>query len=345
MKNLKSLLLIFVFATSLVSCDNNDSLLEDSIDNPIGEVSSYDAEIFVAEDGVDNTKDEVDYILNASIDMTGKLDLKIKVTFKADEKKMRRLYITENISGQGVNLYTPNVDFDAKADGSIDLETKYKKEVEFIIPISAPDITDGTVVYKFWTTSNRGDIRDESKNLSLGSATLTLNYGSKTNAQAPVKNFTAKLLAAPLADKTSNTFMSLLDGNVYNMNQGVEFVAFWDFGFFYGTRYEASLCSVSNYPTLGFDVSTVNNEGDALNVTKFKLSDITADSFAAIKRSNELDNIDAVSIKDTRIKHLEVDNIIEFVNNYGKKGLIKVISIVGNNGSTGEIVIDIKMQA
>ena len=335
MKNLKSLLLLFVFAFSLVSCDDNDSLLEDITE---GETALYDAEILVSEDKVDN-------ILDVSIDIVDNHDLKVKVTFKADEMKMRRLYITENVLGQGVSLYTPNVDFDAKADGSIDLETKYKKEVEFVIPITAPVITDGTVVYKFWTTSNRGDIRDEDKNLSLGAATLTLNYGTKTNAQAPVKEFTAKLLAAPLADKTSNTFMSLLDGNVYNMNQGVEFVAFWDFGFFYGNTYKACLWSVSNYPKSGFDVSTVNNEGDALNVTKFKLSEQTATAFEAIERSNELDGINAANITETNVHNLKVGDIVEFIDNYGKKGMIKVIDINPSMGTKGFIKIDVKMQA
>lgn len=333
MKNLKALFFFCLFAISFVSCDDNDSLLEDSTG---GETTLYDAEILVTEDGIDNK-------ISATIDVVDNFNLKVKVTFKGE--KMRRLYITENIEGQGVSLYTPDVDFDDKADGSIDLETKYKEEVEFIIPITAPTITDGTVVYKFWTTSNRGDIRDVTKNLSLGTATLTLNYGTKTNAQAPVKEFSAKLLAAPLADKTSNTFMSLLDGNVYNMNQGVEFVAFWDFGFLYGASTQAGLYSVSNYPKSGFDIASVNNEGDALNATKFRLSDVTVDSFSAIERSNELDDINSESITSTKIQFLEVGNIIEFVDNYGKKGLIKVIEINPSAGTKGFIKIDVKMQA
>lgn len=334
MKHLKSLLLFLAFVPALFSCDNNDELLED-LENP----SIYDAEILVSEDGVAN-------VTNAFIDVSNKFDLKIKLTFKSDVKKMRRLYVTENVLGQGANLYTPNISFDDKADGSIDLGSADKKEFVFIIPIDAPStITDGTVVYKFWTTSNRGDFRDETKNLSLGAATLTLNYGSKTNAQAPVKEFSAKLLQAPLADGTSNTFISLLDGEVYKMSQGVEFIAYWDFGFLYGATTQAGLYSISNYPSLAFDVSKVNTEGDKLNVTKFKLSTTTVAEFDAILNSNELATINSQDITSTKVQSLKVGDIIEFVDNYGKKGLIKVVEIKESMGTDGFIKINIKMQA
>ena len=336
MKNLKTLFLLLVFATVFISCDNNDELI-------VNPKSKFDAEILVTSDGVDNK-------LAESIDITNKHDLKVRVTYKSIDETMRRLYITVDTLGRGAVpfklILKDGTKVDLKGDGSIDLEQKYKKGFDFEFDIKAPNnITDGTVVYKFWTTSGKGDFRDDTKRKKLKVSTITLNYGNATTA-AQMKSFTAKLLAAPLADATSKTFISLFDGKVYKISEGAEYAAFWDFGFFYGKTYEASLCSVSDYPevfTAG--VFPVLEDGDVFNVVKFKLSEVTVSEFTAIVESNELDFIDASSIKDTRIKHLEVGNVIEFVNNYNKKGLIRVLEINPSAGTKGYIKIDVKMQA
>ncbi len=75
MKNLKSLLLLFVFATALVSCDDNDALLTDPTDPTV----DYDAEIYVSEDRIDNELEE-------SIDAVSGENLKVRVTYKADDE-------------------------------------------------------------------------------------------------------------------------------------------------------------------------------------------------------------------------------------------------------------------
>jgi hypothetical protein len=257
---------------------------------------------------------------------------------------MRRLYITRNVGGAGDEPYTPAelTSKVTKPDGSIDVETD-PNALDYALNLDVPSsITAGTVVYKFWATSGKGDYRDDSKRFVAGIGSITLNYGG-TNSASAVKAYSAKILAAPLADGSSNTFISLLDGQLYKINQGEEYSALWDFGYYYGNTLKASLAAAGNYPTSIIDVATVAATTDAeLNSCFFKLSTKTTAEFDAISVSGDLSFI--VSSADERINGLVVNDVVEFVDNYGKKGLIKVTEIVGTFNSTDYIKLDIKVQ-
>jgi len=58
-----------------------------------------------------------------------------------------------------------------KADGSIDLDGSNQKEIDFTFDLPTPDIDNGSIVYKFWTTTGKGDFRDATKRLGLGVGT------------------------------------------------------------------------------------------------------------------------------------------------------------------------------
>lgn len=352
MKNLINLFLISILFFSLVSCDDNDALLEKTeIDANTGEeiIKEYDATIYVSEDGLENTLEETVNVETAQ-------EVKVKISFKSEENPLRRLYITENIAAAGATPYVlvleEGVKVDTKADGSIDIQTKYKDGFDFVFKMTAPElgegITEGTVVYDFWTTTGRGDFRDTLKNQALKVGTITFKYGRNDEVVniAQMKEYSATMLFVPLKDGTSETFMSLFDGKTYKINQGVEFAAFWDFGFFYGTN--AQLFAAKDYPVKWFTepalvdvVKAIKEEG---NTMKFKLSDKDEKFFNALSTTN-LEDMEIDTITETSIIKLEVGNIIEFIDNYGKRGFMMVTGLNKTYNKEGYIKINIKMQS
>lgn len=258
---------------------------------------------------------------------------------------MTRVYVTENFQGQGDEKLDASDAFGVndKGDGSIDLNSDLKNGFQFSLDFSTTGLpTEGTIVYKFWATAGKGDFRDMDKRLAEGPAILTIDLGG-TNPATQVKSYTATMLAAPLADGSSETFFSLLDGEVYRVDEGEEFSALWDFGYYYGATGLASLAAAGNYPTSIIDVATVANTTDAeLNSCFFKLSTSTSDDFDGIEVSNNLNFISAST--EERLNQIDEGDIIEFVDNYGKKGLIRVTSITPGFGNDGQMTIEVKVQ-
>lgn len=313
------------------SCDDNDEI------TPVDPNAEYDAILRLSEASTgDTTAATVN--VNANTEST----IKARVTFTSSTIDMRRLYITQNIGGQGDEPFEITANVDKKADGSIDIEAANSNGIVYELTLPVPaGVGEGTVVYKLWTTTGRGDYRDPAQRFAVGTGVITLNYGG-ANAAAEVKTFSAKLLDAPLADGSSETFISLLDGQVYKVNQGEEYVDFWDFGYYYGGTGLASLASTSNYPSDIINVPVVAKTTEPLNNTYFVISSKTVADFDAVSVSGDLDFI--TKPVSERVNQLEVNDIIEFVDDYGKKGLIKVTEINPGTGSTGFIKIDIKVQ-
>ncbi|PRY97018.1 hypothetical protein BY457_11392 [Marinilabilia salmonicolor] len=275
---------------------------------------------------------------------TGVTSVDVTVKFSSIEETMRRLYMTQNIAGAGDEVYELDIEgLDKKGDGSVDLPSEDGNEFTYKIPFPVHSMSEGTVVYSLWTTSGRGDYRDTDKRLVAGPGTITINYGGMNPEVVKVKEYTAKILAAPLSDGSSDSFFSLMDGNVFQINGGGEFAAFWDFGYFYGAAYGASLVSTYNYPSAIIDIET--NAGitlEELNHTYFAQSELTIEEFDAIASASELDGISQSS--EETVTNLAVGDVLEFVDNYGKKGLIKVLEIEPGYSVGDYIRLDIKVQ-
>lgn len=314
--------------TFFSSCDDNDEI------TPVDPDAEYDVVLNLEEGGQDDNGTVV-------VDANTQATISAKVTFTSTSLSMRRLYITQNVNGQGDEPFELQANIDKKADGSIDIEAANSNNVEYVLNLPVPSGVDGTVVYKLWTTTGRGDYRDPSQRFAVGIGTITLNYGG-TNAAAEVKSYSATILAAPLADGSSETFISLLDGQTYQIKQGEEYVDFWDFGYYYGNTNKASLASTDAYPSSIINVEAIANTTDPLNNTYFKLSTKTSAEFDAISVSGDLDFITQPTSET--ITGLVAGDIIEFVDDYGKKGMIKVVDVVGTNGSNDYIKLDIKVQ-
>ncbi|TMM58389.1 hypothetical protein FEE95_02865 [Maribacter algarum] len=287
--------------------------------------------------------------------------VRARVIFTSSTTTQRRLYITQNIAGTGD---MPFNDFDLgdtdltkvlKADGSIDLDGANKKEIDFTFELPVPDVTNGLIVYSFWTTKGKGDFRDPTKRIALGVGTITVKVGAGTNPFATVRKFEGIKLFAPDQFGKTESFFSLLNETVYKINQGPEFRAFWDFGYYCGAsgssaNDDASFASTKAYDaSFGFDVEGLkpaDTEEDmaeeTLNEMFFAKSGKSTTDFDGIALASDLDGIDKST--NQKITNLTVDDVIEFVDNYGKKGLIKITAIQAGFGNNDFIEFSVKIQ-
>lgn len=338
MKKLLKINLTLLMALTLLvfntSCDDNDEI----------EITDPDAEF---DGNLEVVEGQSAPSITINVDPVTQSEVSVRVSFSSTDANMRRLYITQNVAGQGDEAFSLAGNVDNKADGSLDIPAANSNDIEYELTFPVPNITEGTVVYRLWTTSGRGDYRDETQRFVAGTGTVTLIYGG-VNPAAEVKSFTTKLLAAPLADGSSESFMSLVDGEIFRINQGEEFAAFWDFGYYYGASgvsagEEASLASTSAYEeAFGFvPVESIAGTSE-LNDTFFALSAKTSEDFDAVSVAGDLNSI-AVPTSQ-QINNLEVGDIIEFVDNYGNKGLIRVVAIVPGFNLGDSMTIDIKVQ-
>lgn len=329
-------ILIATLALFMASCSSDDGNVFDTPDDTDQENQDDDQ----LEDMATLVFDEGDpsnniVVAEASGEAGGEVEG--RVIFTSTNTTQKRMYITQNVGGSG-DMPFNNFDLDSddlkkalKADGSIDLDGATKKEIDFTFSLPVPDIDNGEIVYSFWTTTGKGDFRDPTKRLALGVGTITVTVGDGTNPTAEVRTFTDVKLYAPAADGNTESFFSFLNEEVYRIDEGPEYRAFWDFGYYYtDDAYFASTATYDEsfgYPVEGLKPGEDEEDADneTLNETYFELSSITSSGFETITLSSELDFIEKSAYQETG--KLIVGDVIEFVDNYGKKGLIKITEI------------------
>lgn len=328
-----------IAASLLYNCGgSDDSVFTPPVDTPV-----TTPELIVTEAG---TGDKREISIN-----TDKLVAPVLVKFATTSESMRRLYITSNVNGLGADPYTfENPDVDSKADGSVDLKSDTKKELEYLINFPTPTEDNSTIVYTLWTTTGRGDFRDAAKRnaipvgegeaATVGTITITKGTGG-TSESGNLRNLGTIKLKAPLSDESSDTFMSVFNGKTYKINDK-ETAALWDFGFYYLVKSGATLASPQVYNTDVINVPNVSGiaVGD-LNKFYFKKSTKTVQNFDDASLNSDLD-FDAPTSQD--VQSLKVNDIIEFADQYGNKGLMKVTALKESYGSDGYIDITIKVQ-
>lgn len=332
---LKSFIMLSAITLFITSCssDSNDDIFIDPTD-PV----TFDGELSVFETGTDNRTLMID-----GSNVSGNNAI-VRVAFRSSNT-MRRLYVTQNVSDFGAEPYNfavGGVTVDDKKDGSLDLSSDNGDEFEFAIPFPVPTSADSKIVYTIWATTGRGDFRDISKrnaisDTAVGTITIT---GSGTSTANGIKSFTQTMLAAPLGDGSSETFISLFNNEVYVINDGIETAALWDFGYYYGATQNASLASTANYPTNIIDVPAIS-ELDASELNNFYITTSSID-FDAVTSASDLNGI--ATPTSERVTGLSEGDVLEFVDQYGNKGVIKVIEISGTDGTGDFIKIDIKVQ-
>lgn len=358
-KKLKSSLkygfLVFTMALFVTSCSSDDGSVFDTVPkDETGDDDDDDDDPVVATLVFSET-DASNNVSSATASGAVGTTVPGRVIFTSDATSQKRMYITQNISGQGdmpfnsFDLGDTDLTKVLKADGSIDLDGSNKKEIDFTFELPVPDIDNGQITYTFWTTKGKGDFRDIEKRLALGAGTITVTVGTGTNPTAEVRNFTDIKLFAPAADGNTKSFFSLLNEEVYRIDQGPEFRAFWDFGYYYKNS-QASFASTANYDdAFGFPVEGLEPgadeddvEGETLNQAFFAISSLDATGFDGVLLAGDLNNI--AQSDSENISGLEVGQVIEFVDNYGKKGLIKITNIEAGFDNDDFIQFDVKIE-
>lgn len=313
----------------LTACSDTESITPD-------DTTKYDGTLEMAE-GAEPTP-----ITIYAEDVTGD-QIKVLVKMTSTDKNLRRVYITRNVAGAGDEPYTYESDgVENNGDGSMNLSADKIFNFELNIPKNA-NLTGGTEVYKIWATNGKGDYRDSNNSFVAGVGSVTVSYGAGNNPEAAVKSFSAKILAAPLADGTSESFISVVNGQLYKVAGASETVKFWDFGYYYGANDHASLASPKSYPDAIINIPSKAGVADAeLNQCFFKASTMTPEQFDAITTQGQLNSITTSTTQI--ITGLAADDVIEFVDAYGKKGLIKVVKVQGTYNNGDYIQIDVKVQ-
>jgi len=343
MKNFKSLFAALILGMFLFSCnsDDNDEIIvepEDEFDARLNNTSTDSLTSTVFLNDIDD----------------GVVDVLLK--FNSPNVTMNRVYITRNVQGQGAEAVDAGEEFgvDAKGDGSIDLSGDLRSSFQFDLDFSTAGLAgqEGTIVYQFWATTAKGDFRDPTNDIAAGPATLTINL-SGTNPAKILKESTQVIrLEAPLGDASSETFISTLDLEIYQISEGEEFAAFWDFGYYYGASGLASFASTARYPQLFTDpdngtslvsvIEFLDIEATEVNNTYFRLAPDGTD-FDAFMTAGDLSfTIDEMD--DERINQLEVGDIVYLLDQYGKKGVIKITDLEPGFNAGDYIEFDIKME-
>jgi len=288
-----------------------------------------------------------------------------RVIFTTTEGTQRRLYVTQTLPGGTPEPFMVLTDTRTqqrrltKPDGSIDLDNGNKDEFDFSFTLQVPStMAEGEVVYNFWSTTGRGDFRDTSKRLLIGVGTIVVRIGDPVATE--IVSASDIELRAPLADGSSETFISFFDlDRKYRIDEGAESSTFWDFGYFFGASGNASFASANDYPSSIVNIVSLANAGIAADEPMVMASDLKRVYFV---RNNSLD-FDSVTtlselntIVDTSftvssaspqtINQLAQNDVIEFLDTTGSgiRGMIKVEAIVPGNGSAGVITISIKAQ-
>jgi hypothetical protein len=255
-----------------------------------------------------------------------------------------RIYVTRQIGeGQEEPFTLPG--YNAKGDGSTDVGNNVDTELTARIAFPIPDTDQGTVVYRIWATTGRGDFRDPSKRIAAGPGEITINLTGQTSSAAQLVRYDSIVFGAPLANGTSETFFSLFTGEKYKISEGAETAELWDFGYYYGNTGLASFASTFNYPTTVIDVPSISGEdADSLNRVKFKMTTIAPADFLATTDASAVDTMSFENVTTQRVNQLEVDDVVGFEDEYGNKGLMHIKSLVPGNGENGQITVNIRVQ-
>ncbi|MEM0938628.1 MAG: hypothetical protein AAF600_10365 [Bacteroidota bacterium] len=352
MKKFTQNLLKLITTTLLIftSCGVNDDIEEIIVDlTDPGIEDRFDARLN------NNSTDS----LNSTVFLSDIEDdtINVLLSFISSDDNMNRVYITRDIQGQGAEAIDASDEFGVndKGDGSIDLSGDLRREFNFEFTFHTAGLSDldGTIVYTFWATSKKGDFRDVNDDLLVGPAILTIDL-SGTNPTKILNEYTDMIkLEAPLADGSSETFISTLDGQVYEINRGEEFASFWDFGFYYLGNTGISLASTVAYPELFRDpdvdtvvLVTVNQfldiEATEVNDCFFQLAPDGTD-FDSFSTANDL-TFDISENDEQDINELEVGDIVYILDQYGKKGVLKITDLIESFGSDGFVEFEMKVE-
>lgn len=163
--------------------------------------------------------------------------------------------------------------------------------------------------------------------------------------------YEAFLLAAPTNDQMSETFFSTINGDLFSYNDVVStddaISASIDFGYYYGETNMATLASPDEWPTNAALYGGLEEWGTRNN-TDFRLTNLTTEGFDIIAASQgeriatEYE-IGTPYTNTGRATALDDGLVVAFQTEGGQFGLVKVVEIIGTDGSEDGIRIEVKV--
>ncbi len=194
------------------------------------------------------------------------------------------------------------------------------------VTLEAP-LNEGAYVYTFTVTDSKDKTASES-------FTITVEASG-----GPVMTWTKTLGSHQSA--TGSSFASTT-GTVYGIADAKTNSAAVDFMYFYGVDNQATLAAPDDA-----DVSSVFASADGpaswstRNATRFKTTSLSTSDFDAIEDDMVVVE-NATGASETKVNHLEADDVVAFVTAAGKMGLVKIVAIT--TGATGSMNIAVIVQ-
>ncbi len=170
-----------------------------------------------------------------------------------------------------------------------------------------------------------------------------------------VAEYEPVLLAAPTADRNSDTFFSADNGNTYTVNEviagtGGVTSADIDFGYYYGSgslQNLATLAAPSAYPKSVQDLTSTGANWSALNATSFRPTNLTLEAFNAITAADAARLVQEYEVTGgtpvNQVVKLIAGNMLTFKTVDNRYGLIFVEEVVGTDGANGRIELKVKV--
>lgn len=355
MNNFKNLLIAITVLFAISSCSDDD---ESVFEQPEEPGSEFDARLNTA--FPDST--------SATVFLSDIDDNKIDVfmSFSSNEP-MKRFYSTVNVQNQGEETFAIGqlTGAEDKADGSLELDPDQKEAFSINLDLTTTSLSsgEGTVVYKFWTTTGKGDFRDDEKRQATAPLILTVNLGG-TNPATPLVSSEDIRLFAPTADLMSESFVSSVDGEIYALDE-FEFSDLWDIGYSAQSN-NPQLSSAFGSPQRFFYPEGSNTivsfqELIAAQLGDSAAADLNMAYFVDIDDSFDFDgatsvgDLSALSVSSSNPQTIDIPtdadgDIIAFIDQYGNKGVIRIDALVDANNdgdyfnNVDYVQIDIKVQ-
>ncbi len=190
--------------------------------------------------------------------------------------------------------------------------------------------TEGTETYTFTVTDKDG---------LTGELKLTITTESSSVAYT---TFADKDLGNQ-NHATKGSFFATADGSISLTAAANSAPATIDFAHYYGATNMATIAAPDN--SQAQTIFTSMSGWATQNATKFKTSTMTKAEFDAIADGSEINAAYSASTA-TEASHatqLAADDVVAFSTAAGKKGLILVKSISGDNSTSGSMVITVKI--
>jgi len=271
--------------------------------------------------------------------------LEASIRLAKGKSVQRRLYISRAVFGRTAERFSTSAlkTNDKFTDGSIVLNS-LETSIDFTFDLEVPTFDEGNVIYKIWYTDGLGDYRDNAINTVSSIGTINVSLGTGSNQEPLVREFKNVTLNSYDQSGSSLSIYSMFDAIPHNLNESIGFKNLWDFGYSFTNEGNAGFYSTESFIPL-FNVSFEGITPKELGMLTFnqmvfrKSSSITSEQYENSTLSSDLESISTPSANT--IVNLEINDIIEFEDHYGNKGLIRIKEI---EPETNAIIFDIKVQ-